>query len=81
LSKRVNEFLNFNNILAGEQFGFRQNLSIDKAMFNFRDEILSALNNKMDVDRISCDFESIFIELEIQLVSGLNHTFMTESNK
>jgi hypothetical protein len=65
LFKIVSEFLNFNNILAGEQFAFRQNFSIDKDVFNFRDEILSALNNKMDVDRISCDLESIFIELEI----------------
>jgi hypothetical protein len=53
--KRVSDFLNLNSILAGEQFGFRKNLSTDKALFSFTEEILSALNNKMHVGGISCD--------------------------
>jgi hypothetical protein len=53
--ERVNDFLNSNNILAGEQFGFRKNLSTDKALFSFTNEILSGLDNKMHVAGISCD--------------------------
>jgi hypothetical protein len=51
----VSDFLNLNSILAGEQFGFRKDLSTDKALFSFTEEILSALNNKMHVGGISCD--------------------------
>jgi hypothetical protein len=51
--KRISDFLNSNNILASEQFGFRKSLSTDEALFNFTDEILSALNNKMHVGGIS----------------------------
>jgi hypothetical protein len=53
--KRISDFLNLNNILVGEQFGFRKNLSTNKALFSFTDKILSALNNKMHVGGISCD--------------------------
>jgi hypothetical protein len=58
--KRVSDFLNSNNILASEQFWFRKSLSTDKALFNFTHEILSALNNKMRVGRISCDLAKAF---------------------
>jgi hypothetical protein len=58
--KRVSDFLNFNNILAGEQFGFRKNLSTNKALFSITEEILSALSNKMHVGGISCDLTKAF---------------------
>jgi hypothetical protein len=37
--KRVSDFLNSNNILAREQFGFGKSLSTDKALFNFTHEM------------------------------------------
>jgi hypothetical protein len=40
--KRVSDFLNSNNVLASEQFGFGKSLSTDKALSNFTHEILSA---------------------------------------
>jgi hypothetical protein len=52
--KTVRDILNSNNIHAGEQFGFRKNLST-KALFSFTEKILSAPNNKMHVGIISCD--------------------------
>jgi hypothetical protein len=52
---RVSDFSNSNNILASEQFGFRKNVSTDRAFFNFTHEILSGLNNKMHVGGIACD--------------------------
>jgi hypothetical protein len=60
--KRVSDFLNLNSILAGEQFGFRRNLSTEKAIFSFTEEILGALNNNniMHVGGISCDLAKSF---------------------
>jgi hypothetical protein len=71
--KRVSDLLNLNNIFAGEQFGFRKNLSTDKALFTFTEEMLSALNNKMHVGGISCDITKAFdcINYEL-LLSKLN---------
>jgi hypothetical protein len=53
--KQVIDFLNSNNILTEEQFGFRKGLSTDKVLYKFLDEILCALNGKMHVDGIFCD--------------------------
>lgn len=52
-------FLNLNNILLCEQFGFRS-LSTDKTLFNFTDEILCVLNNKLHHTGISCDLADAF---------------------
>jgi hypothetical protein len=54
--KRVSDYLNLNNTLAGEQFGFRKNLSMAMALFYFTDEVLGALNDRMHVGRIPCVF-------------------------
>jgi hypothetical protein len=73
------------------------NLDLEKVSqlikhFNFADEILSALNNKMHVGGISCDLAKAFDcvnheSLQSKLhfygirdiaVSGLNHTYMSE---
>lgn len=37
-----------------------RSLSIDQALFNFTDEILSTLNNKTHVHGISCDLSEAF---------------------
>jgi hypothetical protein len=47
------------NILANEQFGFRQNYSTDKAVFKLLNHILNALNNKKPVG-IFCDLRKAF---------------------
>jgi hypothetical protein len=64
----VSDFLNSNNILASKQFGFRKSLSTDTALFNFTDEILSALNNNMHVGGISCDLTKEFDSLNHELL-------------
>jgi hypothetical protein len=46
--------------LAKEQFGFRQDSSIDKAIFKLLNEILNALNNKFIVGGIFFDLEKAF---------------------
>jgi hypothetical protein len=57
---RVIQHFNNNHILAMEQFRFRQNSSIDKAIFKLLNEILNALNNKFIVGGIFCDLENAF---------------------
>jgi hypothetical protein len=52
-------FLNSNNILVGEYFGFTKCLSMDKALYKFIDEILHALNNKLHVGGIFCDVAKV----------------------
>ena len=49
-----------NNILATEQFGFRNNPSTEKASFNLINEVLLALNNKLAVGALFCDLEKAF---------------------
>ena len=52
--------LNESNILIEEQFGFRKNLTTEKATYEFNNEIVSALANKLIVGRIFCDLAKAF---------------------
>ena len=54
------QHVNQNNILANEQFGFRNNSSTEKASYKLINEILIALNNKRTVGGIFCDLENKF---------------------
>jgi hypothetical protein len=58
-NKRL-EHLNNNNILVKEQFGFRKNLTTEKANFELTNEIVSALNNRSVVGGILCDLAKVF---------------------
>jgi hypothetical protein len=49
-----------NNILAKEQFGFRNNTSIEKAIYQLTNNILKALDNKYLVGGIFCDLTKAF---------------------
>jgi hypothetical protein len=44
---RLNQYLQVNNMLAQEQFGFRKNLSTDHATFSFTSGILQTWNDKL----------------------------------
>jgi hypothetical protein len=57
---RLLEHLNNNNILVKEQFGFRKNLTTEKATYESSNEIISALNNKLLVGGIFCDLAKAF---------------------
>jgi hypothetical protein len=52
LCNRFNEYLNNNNILNSQQFGFRKNLATEDAIFRLIHEILNALNSKIMVGSI-----------------------------
>ena len=57
LYTRLYQHVNQNNILANEQYGFRNNSLTEKASFKLINEILLALNNKVTVGGIFCDLE------------------------
>ena len=49
-----------NNILANEQYGFRNNSSTEIASYNLINNILEALDNKMWGGGIFCDLTKAF---------------------
>ena len=62
-----------------EQYGFRTMSTTDKATYTLTNEILEALNNKLRVGGIFCDFENAFdcvnhdiflSELKFHVISG-----------
>jgi hypothetical protein len=46
ICNRLLEHVSKNNVLAKEQFGFRRNLTTEKATYELSNEILDALNKK-----------------------------------
>jgi len=52
---RLYQHINQNDILATEQYGFKNNPSTEIASFKLINEILLALNNKITVGGIFCD--------------------------
>ena len=57
---RLYQHTNQNNILATEQYGFRNNSSTEETTFKLINEILLAPNNKLTVGGIFCDLEKAF---------------------
>jgi hypothetical protein len=57
---RLRHHLTINNILADEQFGFRTNSSIEKAINKLLDQTLIALNASHSVAGIFCDLKKAF---------------------
>lgn len=58
--RRLYRHLNENNILAKEQFGFRENLSTEMATYTFLNTVLSSLNKKLLVGSVFCDLQKAF---------------------
>jgi hypothetical protein len=57
---RLYKHLGTHNILAKEQYGFRDNSSTQTALFHLLKEIINALNNKNIVGGIFCDLHKAF---------------------
>jgi hypothetical protein len=57
---RLSEYINDNNLLIGQQFGFRKRSSTKEAIFKLTHEVLDALNSKTKVGGIFCDLEKAF---------------------
>jgi len=58
---RIIEHVNYNQILAEEQFGFKNKYSTDSATYKLLNDILTSLNSKLRVE----DFFAIFKKLLI----------------
>ena len=63
INTRLYQHIQQNNILATEQYGFRNNSSTGKASFKLINELLLALNNKLTVSGIFCDLEKAFVSI------------------
>jgi hypothetical protein len=59
-----------NHILANDQFGFRHASSTDSASYHLINNILSALNNKLLVGGIFCDFHNTFYSVNYDTLSS-----------
>ena len=60
---RVTEHLSTNNLLVGNQFGFRKGTTIKDAIFKLTNEILKALNSKTSAGRIFCILGKLLTQL------------------
>jgi len=48
------------NILSNKQYGFRTKLKNDNATYQLTNEVLNALNNKLLIGGILCNFKKTF---------------------
>jgi hypothetical protein len=58
--KRLYQHLNKNEVLVKEQFGFRDNSSIDMATYDLLDTVLLSLDRKLIVGGVFCDLQKAF---------------------
>jgi hypothetical protein len=58
--KRRTAHFNKNQLLVGNQFGFRKDIATEDAIFKLINETLNALNNKKKAASIFCDLEKAF---------------------
>ena len=61
LYNRLNEHASNNNILFGQQLGFRKGSATEDAILKLAHEILNALNNKAMVGSILLTWKRLFI--------------------
>ena len=66
---RLHQHINQNNILATEQYGFRNNSSSEKVSFKLINVILLVLNNKLTVGWIFSDLEKAFNPVNNDILS------------
>jgi hypothetical protein len=72
LYNRLSHYLQTNNILVPEQFGFRKGMSNENTAFKLTDSVLKSLNQKMHVGEIFCDLAFDCVDHEI-LVTILHY--------
>ena len=76
--KRLLSFITASNILANNQYGFRENHSTYMALLNLVDQITNELDNKQFSFGICIDLSKAFDTLDHEiLISKLNHYGIT----
>ena len=68
MSNRLNDFLNQNNILFEQQYGFRQKLSTDFALIEISDKIAEAIDKKKFMIGIFVDLSKAFDTLNHKIL-------------
>jgi hypothetical protein len=58
---RLHQHIQYNNILANEQYGCTHNSSTERTSYKLLDSILSGLNNNLVVGGIFCDLKKAFV--------------------
>jgi len=58
--KRRYNYINDNNILVGDQYGFREKLSIETAIHILLSNVLSSLDRRNLVGGLFCDLQKVF---------------------
>ena len=82
LHNRLIEYLNNNNILNAQQFGFRKRLATEDAIFKLTQEILNALNSKARVGSIFFYLAKAFDSVNHSLlIKKLPHYGITGKSK
>ena len=57
---RLYQYVHTDAILAPEQFGFRKESNIEKAIFSLTDSVLTSLNLRQQIGGIFCDLSKAF---------------------
>jgi hypothetical protein len=70
MHSRLSYYLQTNNILVPEQFGFRKGISTENAAFNPTDSALKAINKKMNVGDLAKAFDSVNYEILLTKFRG-----------
>ena len=58
--KRLYNYLNDNNILVGDQYGFREKLCTQRAIYTLLNNVLSSLDKRILVGGLFCDLQKEF---------------------
>jgi hypothetical protein len=72
---RLIHHLNYNHILADEQFGFRAKSYTDLASYKLINDILMSLNNKLIVEGVLCDLQKAFDCVDHDLLLSKMHWY------
>ena len=83
--KRLYNYLNDNNILAGDQYGFREKLSTETAIHTLLNNVLSSFDRTNLVGGLFCDLqkaldcvnhEILFTKIKFYGISGIANKLM-----
>ena len=58
--KRLYIYVNYNNILVGDQYGFREKLSTETAIYTLLNSVLSSFDRRNLVGGLFCDLQKAF---------------------